>query len=45
MHKSGALKKAKDYAKKLGDEAIALMVKEGEDTLVEIATAMIERDF
>jgi len=45
MHESGALKRARDYAKKLGNEAVTLMEREGEDSLAEIVTAMIERDF
>jgi len=45
MEKTGALKKAYLYAKKLGDEAVTLMEGEGENRLADIVTAMIERDF
>jgi len=45
MEETGALKKSYSYAKKLGDEAVTLMKNEGQDSLADIVTAMIERDF
>ena len=42
---TGALRRAYLYAKELGDEAVALMEGEGETSLAEIVTAMIEREF
>ncbi|SFP47235.1 polyprenyl synthetase family protein [Hydrogenimonas thermophila] len=45
MEETGALKKSYSYAKKLGDEAVTLMKNECQDSLADIVTAMIERDF
>jgi octaprenyl-diphosphate synthase len=45
MEETGALRKAYLYAKELGDEAVALMEGEGEESLAEIVTDMIEREF
>jgi octaprenyl-diphosphate synthase len=45
MEETGALRKAYLHAKELGDEAAALMEGEGEESLAEIVTAMIEREF
>ncbi|WP_300367707.1 polyprenyl synthetase family protein [Hydrogenimonas sp.] len=45
MEETGALRKAYLYAKELGEEAVALMEGEGETSLAEIVTAMIERNF
>lgn len=45
MQECGALQKAYLYARELGDEAVSLMRGAGEDSLAEIVTAMIERDF
>ncbi len=45
MESTGALRKAWLYAKELGDEAVALMEGEGESSLAQIVTAMIEREY
>ena len=45
MEETGALRKAYLHARELGEEAAALMEGEGEESLAEIVTAMIERDF
>ncbi len=45
MVETGAVQKAFMYAKELGDEAVALMRGVGENSLADIAAAMIERDF
>ena len=45
MEETGALRKAYLHAKELGEEAVALMEGEGEISLAEIVTAMIERTF
>ncbi|MCF6200910.1 MAG: polyprenyl synthetase family protein [Hydrogenimonas sp.] len=45
MQETGALRKAYLYAKELGDEAVSLMESEGENSLADIVTAMIERNF
>ncbi|WP_201353014.1 polyprenyl synthetase family protein [Hydrogenimonas urashimensis] len=45
MEETGALRRAYLYAKELGEEAVALMEGEGETSLAEIVTAMIEREF
>ncbi|WP_456381931.1 polyprenyl synthetase family protein [Hydrogenimonas sp.] len=45
MEETGALRRAYLYARELGEEAAALMEGEGETSLAEIVTAMIEREF
>ena len=45
MEATGALRKAYLYARELGEEAVALMQREGEEALAQIVTAMIEREY